>query len=124
MSIYEIAIQLASLCKGGKPRQAIEELYADDATSLEPMAYEGLPRECNGKAAILAKNDWWYSIHDLHEMQVDGPFVSPEYFAVVFVIDATNKQTGLRMKGREIAIYTVADGKIASDQFLGFAPAH
>ena len=53
----------------------------------------------------------------------EAMFVSPEYFAGVFRIDVTNKQSGMRMKGREVALYTVADGKITSDQFLGFVPA-
>jgi hypothetical protein len=52
-------------------------------------------------------------------MTVDGPFVSPEYFVVIFNIDVTNKETGQRMSGREAGIYTVVDGKVATEQFLG-----
>jgi ketosteroid isomerase-like protein len=123
MTINEIAAQLVALTSQGKFREAIDTLYADDASSLEPMAFGDMPRETHSKAAILGKSDWWQSMHEVHEMTVDGPFVSPEYFAVVFGIDVTNKQSGMRMKGREVALYTVADGKITSDQFLGFVPA-
>ena len=50
-------------------------------------------------------------MHEVHEMTLDGPFVSPEYFAVVFGIDVTKKQSGMRIQGRELALYTLADGK-------------
>ena len=119
MTVNEIATQLVALCKEGKFFLAIETLYSDDATSLEPMAYGGMPRESRGRAAILAKNQWWQGAHEVHSMGVDGPFVSPEFFAVVLTIDVTNKDSGQRMQGREVALYTVADGKITSDQFLG-----
>ncbi len=119
MTINEIATQLLALCKEGKFHIAVDTLYADSATSLEPMAYGPMPRKSEGKAAILAKGQWWQNAHEIHSLTVDGPFVSPEYFAVVFNMDVTNKESGQRMTGRELGLYTVADGKITSDQFLG-----
>lgn len=119
MTINEIANQLVALCKEGKFLEAIETLYSDNATSMEPMSFGGMPRESSGKAAILAKGEWWQGAHEIHSMKVDGPFVSPEFFAVVFTMDVTNKASGKRMQGREVALYTVADAKITSDQFLG-----
>lgn len=123
MTLNEVALQLVSLTKQGQFREAIDTLYHDDCTSLEPMSFGGMPRETKGKAAILAKSDWWGGAHEIHDMSVDGPFVSPEFFAVIFNIDVTNKESGQRMQGREVAIYTVADGKVTSDQFLGFIPS-
>ena len=119
MTINEVATQLVALCKEGKLHVAIDTLYADNATSLEPMAYGPMPRKTEGKAAILAKGEWWQNAHEVHSMTVDGPFVSPEFFVVIFNMDVTNKESGKRMTGREAAIYTVVDGKVATDQFLG-----
>lgn len=119
MTINEVATQLVALCKEGKFHEAIETLYADDATSLEPMAFGPMPRKTEGKAAILAKGEWWQNAHEVHSMTVDGPFVSPEFFVVVFTIDVTVKESGQRMAGREAGIYTVVDGKVASEEFLG-----
>jgi len=119
MTTNEVATQLFALCKEGKFHEAIATLYADDATSLEPMAYGPMPRKTEGKAAILAKGEWWQNAHEIHSMTVDGPFVNPESFVVIFNMDVTNKESGQRITGREAGIYTVVDGKVATEQFLG-----
>lgn len=124
MTINEVATQLVALCKEGKFHEAINTLYADDATSLEPMSWGGMPRETVGKPGILAKGEWWQNAHEIHSMTTDGPFVSPENFVVIFEMDITNKQSGQRMQGREAGIYTVADGKVTSERFLGFVANH
>jgi len=119
MTTNEVATLLVALCKEGKFHLAIDTLYADDAISLEPMAYGPMPRKTEGKAAILAKGEWWQNAHEVHSMTVDGLFVSPESFVVIFNMDVTNKESGQRMTGREAGIYTVVDGKVATEQFLG-----
>ena len=70
------------------------------------------------KPAILARSDWFTAAHEIHLMVVEGPFLSPEYFAVIFHMDATIKATGHRMQVSEVALYTVATGKVIRDEFL------
>ena len=118
MTNQEIATALVDLCKQGKFLDAIDSLYADDAVSVEAKSFNGMPRETHGKAAIRGKGEWWEGAHEIHSMAVDGPFVSPEYFAVVFSMDVTMKATGKRVQGREVALYTVANGKVIRDEFL------
>lgn len=118
MTIQEVATQLVALVKEGKFREAVDALYADDAVSLEAHAFGGMPRDLKGKAAILAKNDSWLGANEVHSLEVDGPYVSPEFFAVIYVIEVTCSESKQRAKFREVALYTVADGKVKSDQFL------
>ena len=119
MTTQEVALQLVALCKEGKNLEAIETLYADDVVSVEPVAMGDQGRETHGKQAAIGKYHWWNSAHDVHSITVDGPFGNPERFVVLFTLDATFKATGQAMKGREAAIYTVENGKIAREEFLG-----
>ncbi len=115
---HEIATGLVNLCKEGKYHEAIETYYADHCVSVESMTQGDTPRETVGKPAILARSDWFIGAHEIHSMVVEGPFVSPEYFAVIFRMEATFKPTGHRSHVSEVALYTVADGKVVRDEFL------
>ncbi len=98
--------------------QALEELYADDIVSVEPMELGGLPRELHGKDAVRAKNKWWFDVNELHSGTVTGPFLSPDRFSVIFSLDWTVKATGERRHFDEIAVYTVDGGRISREEFL------
>jgi hypothetical protein len=39
-------------------------------------------------------------------------------------MDVETKSTGAREWMEEIGVYTVKDGKIVREEFMGFAPAH
>ncbi len=118
VTIQELATGLVNLCKEGKYHEAIETYYADNCIGVEPMSNREMPRESVGKPAILAKAEWWAGAHEVHSMGIEGPFVSPEYFAVIFRLDATFKATGHRVQRSEVALYTVVDGKVVRDEFL------
>ena len=105
---------------GGDVEALFSTYYHPDCVSLEGMAMEGGPgREAKGLDAILAKGEWWFANHDVHETTVEGPFLHGEnQFAVVYGIDVTTKSTGERMKMREVGLYTVEGGKIVREEFF------
>lgn len=115
----QIGTRLVELCRQGKNIEAVESLYADDAVSVE--ATEGgdqFPREVSGKSAILEKNRWWGANHEVHSGEAEGPFPhGDDRFAVVYRYDVTHKPSGQRMQMDEVAIYRVAGGKIAREEF-------
>jgi len=117
MSTIEIANQLAALCRAGKFLDAVETLYADDIVSVEAREFAGMPRELTGKSAVKGKNVWWFDNNELHAVEVMGPFVSPERFALVFTFDRTPKATGERGRFTEVAVYSVSGGKIVREEF-------
>lgn len=120
MSAHEIGQKLVSLCKEGKGMEAIETLYGDGIVSIEAQDMEGMPARMEGIEAVKGKSQWWYDNHEVHAMTVTGPFCGhrQDQFVVEFEIDVTNKPSGQRMQMREVGIYTVADGKVAQEEFL------
>lgn len=118
MTTAEIGKTLVGLCREGKFLEAIQTLYSPDIVSVEAGAPEGMGREVQGLDAVLGKAHWWQANHEVHSATVDGPFCNPESFAVVFSMDVTFKPTGKQIQMKEVAVYTVVDGKITHETFL------
>jgi len=114
-STAEIAQHFVDLCDEGKFAEAGETYWADDVVSIEPMGDNPVLR---GKAALRGKAQWWYDNHDVHEVQIEGPYVNGDTFAVMFEMDVTMKSSGDRVEMEEIALYTLRDGKIIEEKFL------
>ena len=87
--------------------------------SIEGMSYPGLDKRMEGLSAIKGKNEWWIQNHEVHGMEVEGPFVTEDsnQFMVRFSMDVTNTHTGERKQGQEVGLYTVVDGKVAREEF-------
>ena len=117
MNTKQLAARFVELCRQSKNFDAMEELYADNIVSVEGVAGpSGL--ETSGKKAVIEKSKRWAGAYEIHGGTVDGPFLSSSKFAVIFDFDVTDKATARRSKNREIAVYTVADGKIVREEFL------
>jgi len=118
MNTQEIAQQLCNHCQNHTEAQGLDELYADDAVSVEPMAGEGQNPVSNGRDAIKAKHDWWASNFEVHDFNLEGPFVNGDKFSVIFDLDVTENSSGNRWKAKEVALYEVENGKIARESFF------
>jgi hypothetical protein len=111
--------KLVAMCKEGQNVACVQELYADDVVSVEAADGPGGPRELVGKEAVAGKNTWWIENHEVHSAKVEGPFPhGTDQFAVLFDYDVTSKPMKQRMQMKEVAVYTVANGKIAREQFF------
>lgn len=117
MNTLTVANKLVALCKEGKFDEA-ESLYTPDAVSVEASAPPGQAREAVGLAAIRAKGEWWVANHEVHSMQVAGPWPHDDRFIVGFRFDVTMKATGHRFTMEEMALYTTKDGKIVKEEFF------
>lgn len=106
------------LCQKGDFEKAVDTLYAEDIVSVEPQAMGDMPAETKGLEAVRGKSKWWVENHEIHSMDATGPFVARDTFVVRFDMDVTNKPSGKRMKGSEVGIYTVKDGKVTREEFL------
>lgn len=117
MSTVDIANRLYELCKEGQYQQAQEELYADDALSIEPVHAQGIP-SVTGKEAIIKKGEQFRgSIEELHGVGASQPIVAGNHFALTITVDATFKGMG-KMVMDEAAVYEVKDGKVVKEQFF------
>ncbi|MGH7996987.1 MAG: SnoaL-like domain-containing protein [Opitutaceae bacterium] len=113
----QIAERLVALCREHKWEQALKELYADDATSIEPEETPGSPKETRGLPAIGEKGrKWAATIENLHHISVSDPVVAGNSFACAMRLEVTMKGKG-RMDLTELCVYDVKDGKIVSEQF-------
>ncbi len=118
MSTVEIAKGLVELCRQRKYMDAIEKYYSDKIVSVEPMAPPGAPTEMKGIEAIRGKTKSFLENTEIHNEEVNGPYVGEKKFAVEFKMDMTQKASGKRFQLDEIGLYTVEDGKIVHEQFF------
>ncbi len=119
MNTQQIAARLVELCRKGDYDKAQQELYADDAASIEP---EGLPPGALGNVfgldAIREKaRQFNERIETMHGSHVGEPVVAGNWFSVAMGMDVTMKGMG-RIDMNEICVYQVRDGKIVREQFF------
>jgi hypothetical protein len=119
MTTQEVADKFYELGESNQWDKIHDELYADDAESIEPpnAGNAGL-KNAKGKEALKQKSkDFNNMIEEMHGGYSGKPIVAGNYFSVAMGMDATYKGMG-RMKMDEICVYEVKDGKIVKEQFF------
>ncbi len=117
----KVGHKLVDLCREGKFRRAIEDLYADDARHVEACGSPDMPAVKQGKDELLKMNDWWEQAHDIHAMEIKGPYPHRNgQFAVWMNLDVTAKEgpmAGKRMNMDEVCVYRLKGEKIDQVEF-------
>ena len=117
MTTKDVANRLHELFNEGKWDQAQNELFANDAESVEPPKSQGM-QSVKGLDAIRKKGQQFNEmVEEMHGGYVSDPVVAGNYVAFAMGMDCTYKGMG-RQKMDEIAIYEVKDGKIVKEQFF------
>jgi hypothetical protein len=117
MTTQEVANRIYELFKENKWMEVQQELFSDDAESIEPPHSQGM-QSVKGKDAIKKKgDDFNNTVEEVHGGYTGEPIVAGNYIALAMGIDATYKGMG-RQKMDEIAVYEVKDGKIVKEQFF------
>lgn len=117
MTTQEVADRMAELFKENKWAEVQQELFSDDAESIEPPGSPGL-QSVKGKEAIKKKGDDFNNmIEEVHGGYAGQPIVAGNFIALSMGFDATMRGMG-RQKMDEIAVYEVRDGKIVKEQFF------
>jgi SnoaL-like domain len=117
MTTQEIAERLTHLCNHGKWDEAVDELYGQDAESIEPPNAPGM-HSVQGIENIRKKSEMFQSmVEGVHGGYVKGPLVAGNRISLAIGMDVTMKGAG-RMNMEEIAVYEVKDGKIVKEQFF------
>lgn len=105
------------MAKEGKWDQIQDELFADNAKSIEPLGSPGL-QSVEGLEAIRQKGKQFNEmVEEMHGGYSSEPLVAGNHFSVAMGMDVTMKGMG-RTKMDEIALYEVKDGKIVKEQFF------
>ena len=118
MNTQEIAQKLCQHIENQTDRQGLDELYAPDAVSAEPMSPPGMDPVTSGVEAIKGKHDWWDNAMEVHDFSMEGPFINGDQFSMIFNMDCTDKSNGQRWQGKEIGLYDVLNGKIVRETFF------
>lgn len=117
MTTQEVANRMSELFKENKWNEVQEELFANDAVSIEPENSPGL-KTVTGIDAIKKKGeDFNAMIEEMHGGWVSEPIVGGNFISFAMGMDVTMKGAG-RMKMDEIAVYEVKNGKIVKEQFF------
>lgn len=118
MTTQEVADKFYELGESNQWDKIHDELYADDAESIEPPANTGFLQNAKGRAALKEKSAKFNSmIEEVYSGYSSKPIVAGNYFSVAMGMDV--KMKGMdRMNMDEIAVYKVKDGKIVKEQFF------
>ena len=116
MTVKDIADDITAMLRAGQADEAGEKYWAADVVSIEAMP--GDMAEIRGVEGVRAKGEWWTSAHEVHAMEVEGPYLNGDQFAVRMKMDLTVKESGERITMDEIGLYTIRDGKIAEERFF------
>lgn len=117
MTTKEIANRMSELFKESKWTELQDELFSQDARSVEPAHSQGM-QTVEGLDNIKKKGEMFNSmVEEMHGGWVGEPIVGGNYIAVSMGMDVTMKGSG-RMNMEEICLYEVKDGKIVKEEFF------
>ncbi len=118
MTTNEIANRLVTLCRTGDFETVQSELFANEASSIEPYATPDFAKETKGIEAIKEKGKKWQEmLETFHSIEVSEPLIASNAFACTMRMHVTMKGKG-EMNMEELCVYEVKDGKIISEQFF------
>ena len=117
MTTQEVANRFNELAQSNQWDKIQEELFADNAVSIEPPGSQGL-QSVEGLNAIKEKGrQFGEMVEEMHGGYTTAPVVGGKYFSLAMGMDCTMKGMG-RHKMDEIAVYEVKDGKIVKEPFF------
>jgi hypothetical protein len=117
MTTQEVAARYNELAQTNQWDTIQDELYAENAVSIEPPHAQGM-QSVEGLAAIKQKGQQFQAMtEEMHGGYCTEPVVGGKFFSVGMGMDITLKGMG-RMNMDEVAVYEVADGKIVKEQFF------
>lgn len=119
MTTKDVANRFNELAQKGQYDKIQEELYAENAISIEPFHAAAIGMSnAEGLDAIKQKGAAFNAmVEEMHGGYSTEPVVAGNHFSVAMGMDVTMKGMG-RSKMDEIAVYEVKDGKIVKEQFF------
>ena len=118
MTIQEIAARFDELAQTGQWQQIHDELYADDAESIEPAGAQGALQSVKGKDAMKKKGEAFNAeIEEYHSGYSTPSVIGGNHFSCAMGMEVTLKGVG-RIAMHEICVYKVDNGKIVKEQFF------
>lgn len=118
-NISEVARDFTDMLRQGQFVAARERFWAADIRSIEPHDLpDGTAAEVTGIDAARAKTIRWFGSRRIHDLSIDGPFVTGNQFALFLDMMIANQPSGTDQPFTEIAIFTVRDGQISEERYF------
>lgn len=111
----EVGGALVAMFNAGKLAEIENNFWSPEIISCEGSA----KLEWRGRPAVEAKNNWWLSENEILGATAEGPFVGATSFAVRFKMQVRAKASGTVSNFEEVGVYTVHNGKIVREEFMG-----
>ena len=116
MTTQDVANRYHELSQTGQWDKVQDELFAENAVSIEPG--NSPMQSVEGLTAIKQKGKQFNEmVEEMHGGYSIEPLIAGDHFAVAMGMDVTMKGQP-RMNMEEIAVYHVKDGKIIKEQFF------
>ncbi|MGB0863771.1 MAG: SnoaL-like domain-containing protein [Saprospiraceae bacterium] len=117
MTTQEVANRLVELCREGKYKQVVQELYSPNIVSIEP---EGMPnRIVKGLEAIAQKSIKFEStLEKVNSSVISDPLVAENFFSCTMLMNVQMKGVPVAIDMDEVCVYTVNGGKIVKEEFF------
>jgi hypothetical protein len=117
MTTQEVANRFYELAQQGNWEQIQDELFSQNASSIEPAHSQGL-KSVSGMENIKGKGaEWSAMIEEIHGGYCNAPQVAGNHFTCTMGVDVTMKGQG-RINMDEVAVYEIQNGKIVKEQFF------
>jgi len=113
--IKQIADRLVGLCREQKFVEAYQELYSEDAESIDPLYANQPPSK--GLINLIEREKQFLIKAQINNITVSEPMISGSHFAITIDMDFVHEDRG-QVNARELCVYRVKDGKIVSQQFF------
>jgi len=114
MEITEIGQQLVALLRTQDFIKAYNELFSDDAESIDPLDTQS--QTTKGLQKLIEKEKYFLSKADILAVEVSEALYARDYFSVRLRMDFKINDTDMCVD--EICVYRVNQGKIISQQFF------
>jgi hypothetical protein len=109
-----IAQTLIELLKKQQFLQAYNELFSDDAESIDPLNPQKGP--VKGLDKLIALETKFLSSSTIHHIEISEAILSGDYFGIQLAM--TFSIGGQKKRIDELCVYRVKAGKIISQQFF------
>jgi hypothetical protein len=118
-AIDDVARDFTAMMRLGQFEEAGERFWAADVRSIEPHDLPGgIAAEVSGIEAARAKTAHWLRSRHIHDLSIDGPFVTGNQFALFLDMMIADPPSGADQPFTEIAIFTVRDGQISEERYF------
>jgi hypothetical protein len=114
-TIHEIANLLKELVGEQKFVEAYQQLFSDDAESIDPQIPGG--QSLKGLDTLIKYEQDFLARVTIEKLSLSEPIIAGSYFTLSFKMSFDIKGIGHK-DVEEICVYKVKDGKIISQQFF------